>query len=174
MEYQTIFLGLGSNLGNREEFLSQARQSLKDMPLKEFKSSSIYESHPYQGMQQPLYYNQVVMGKTGLSPQTLMLRCLQIEKHLGRVRRQHWSSRVIDIDILFYGNVVLSSEQLIIPHKDFMNRSFVLMPLLELSPNWIDPLSGKTISMLFDEWSCSHDESSIPKRVLANESSLTL
>ncbi len=96
---EKVFFGLGSNLGDRACYLQQAREALTDLPLQEFQASSVYESLPLANMDQPLYLNQVVCGQTTLGPETLLETCLQIEKRLGRIRWEHWGSRIIDIDL---------------------------------------------------------------------------
>ena len=104
---EKVFFGLGSNLGDRARYLQQAREALADLPLQEFQASSVYESLPLANMDQPLYLNQVVCGQTTLGPETLLETCLQIEKRLGRIRWEHWGSRIIDIDLLSYGKRIV-------------------------------------------------------------------
>ncbi len=147
-----VFLGMGTNLGDRRLMLERACGALAKLPLEQFQQSSVYETLPYRGMDQPAYYNQAATGLTHLSPQDLLKRCLEIERHLGRVRHTRWESRIIDIDILFYGDLVIDTPDLVVPHRDFQNRGFVLTPLLELAPNQIDPRSRKSIRMLYEEW----------------------
>ena len=95
-----VYLGLGSNLGDREEYLSMACNQLRFEALRKFLVSSIYESEPLLKMLQPKYFNMVVCGLTILSPQELLKKCQQIEINLGRIRRKRWGCREIDIDIL--------------------------------------------------------------------------
>ncbi|MBF0288408.1 MAG: 2-amino-4-hydroxy-6-hydroxymethyldihydropteridine diphosphokinase [SAR324 cluster bacterium] len=154
----TIYLGLGSNLGDRSSLLKHACQELQHLPLKDFQESSIYESEPYQGMEQPLYYNQVVRGMTSLTPRQLLETCLEIEKRLGRKREYRWESRLIDIDILYYDDLVLDSEELIIPHHDLVNRGFFLLPLFELAPDWTDPRAQQTVDRLLQHWKARASE----------------
>lgn len=148
----TIFLGLGSNLGDRSALLKNARQELNNLPINEFVASPIYESEPYQGMDQPSYYNQVVGGVTSLSPTKLLESCLSIEKRLGRVRGERWGSRLVDIDILYYQDLILDTESLIIPHMECSNRGPVLLPLNDLAPDWEDPRFCKPIKVLLEAW----------------------
>ncbi len=153
MDTQTkIFLGLGSNLGDRTSLLKEACQDLQNLPLGLFQASSIYESAPHQGAQQPLYYNQVVSGWTFLAPDDLLRTCHAIEKKLGRVRKKRWESRLIDIDILYYGDLILDSEKLNIPHRDLANRGFVLLPMAELDLEHIDPRACETVGVLLQRW----------------------
>ena len=153
-----MHLGLGSNLGNRLDFLNQACRELSAVTFRDFRSSAIYESEPLLKMKQPKYYNQVVCGLTDLSPVELVVKCQQIENMLGRVRKERWGSRNIDLDILSYGNEIVDNKKLKIPHPEMEKRSFVLLPLLELSPNWVHPESGTSISMLWENWLKTNDE----------------
>jgi 2-amino-4-hydroxy-6-hydroxymethyldihydropteridine diphosphokinase len=147
-----VHLGLGSNLGNRLDFLDQACRELSAVTFRDFRASAIYESEPLLKMKQPKYYNQVVCGLTDLSPVELVVKCQQIENMLGRVRKERWGSRNIDLDILSYGNEIVDNEKLKIPHPEMGKRSFVLLPLLELSPDWAHPESGTNIRMLWENW----------------------
>ena len=152
-----VHLGLGSNLGDRNKFLSMACKLLRSEAIREFRASSIYESEPLLKMQQPKYFNMVVCGLTVLSPKDLLKKCQQIEISLGRIRRERWGSREIDIDILSYGNRIIDNDDLLIPHPEIENRSFVLMPMLELSPEWLHPETGITIKELWENWLLKHE-----------------
>ena len=153
-----VHLGLGSNLGNRQDFLNQACSKLSAVTLQNFRSSEIYESEPLLKMKQPNYFNQVVCGWTELTPVELLEKCQQIETQLGRVRKEHWGSRKIDLDILSYGKDIVDTERLKIPHPEMEKRSFVLLPLLELSPDWVHPKSGKSIQILWENWLKTNNE----------------
>lgn len=153
-----VFLGLGSNLGDRGALLQSACKSLQQLPLADFQTSSLYESVPYQGAEQPLYYNQVARGKTHLSPQELLQACHAIEARLGRIRKKRWESRPIDIDILFYADLLLESEGLTIPHIDLANRGFVLLPLAEIAPHHMDPRSKTSMAALLQHWQAHTQE----------------
>jgi 2-amino-4-hydroxy-6-hydroxymethyldihydropteridine diphosphokinase len=100
----------------------------------------------------------VVCGLTELSPLELLKKCQQIENRLGRVRNEHWGSRTIDIDILAYGEECIDSEILKIPHPEMEKRSFVLVPLLELSPELVHPKNGISIRKLWEEWLHTNNE----------------
>ena len=147
-----VHLGLGSNMGDRNKFLIKACNHLCSEAIREFRASSIYESEPLMKMQQPKYFNMVVCGLTVLSPRELLKKCQQIELISGRIRREHWGSREIDIDILSYGSRIINKENLVIPHPEIENRSFVLMPMLELSPEWLHPEKTITIKELWKHW----------------------
>ena len=152
-----VHLGLGSNLGNRQDTLKQACVELESLPLLQFRVSPIYESEPLLKMPQPKYFNMVVCGLTVLSPQELLKKCQQIEISLGRVHRERWGCREIDIDILSYGSRIIDNDDLLIPHPEIENRSFVLMPMLELSPEWLHPETGITIKELWKNWLLKHE-----------------
>ena len=152
-----VHLGLGSNLGDRNEFLSMACKLLCSEAIREFRASSIYESEPLLKMPQPKYFNMVVCGLTVLSPQDLLKKCQQIEINLGRIHRESWGCREIDIDILSYGSRIIDNDDLVIPHPEIENRSFVLMPMLELSPDWFHPETGIKIKALWENWLLKHE-----------------
>jgi len=152
-----VHLGLGSNLGDRKEFLSIACNQLRSKAIREFRASSIYESEPLLKMPQPKYFNMVVSGLTVYSPQELLKKCQQIEISSGRIRRKRWGSREIDIDILSYGSRIIDNDDLVIPHPEIDNRSFVLMPMSELSPEWLHPETGITIKELWENWLLKHE-----------------
>jgi len=152
-----VHLGLGSNLGDREEYLSTACNQLCSETVREFRASSIYESEPLLKMPQPKFFNMVVCGLTVLSPPELLKKCQHIEISSGRICRERWGSREIDIDILSYGSRVIDNDDLVIPHPEIQNRSFVLMPMLELSPEWHHPETGITIIELWENWLLKHE-----------------
>ena len=152
-----VHLGLGSNLGDRNEFLSMACKLLRSEAIREFRASSIYESEPLLKMPQPKYLNMVICGLTVLSPKELLKKCQQIETSSGRIRREHWGPREIDIDILSYGSSIIDNDDLVIPHPEIGNRSFVLIPMLELSPEWLHPKKEITIKELWKNWLLQHE-----------------
>ena len=147
-----VHLGLGSNIGDRKKFLHMAFNELSSSVLKELRASSIYESEPLLKKKQPKYLNMVICGLTVLPPKDLLKKCQQIEINSGRIRRERWGSREIDIDILSYGNRMIDYDDLAIPHPEIENRGFVLMPMLELSPEWLHPKTGITIKKLWKKW----------------------
>ena len=158
-----VHLGLGSNLGDRKEFLNMACNQLRSETINEFRASSIYESEPLFKMPQPKYFNMVVCGLTVLSPPEMLKKCQQIENRLGRIHRERWGSREIDIDIISYGSRIIDNDDLVIPHPEIENRSFVLMPMLELSPEWLHPETGITIKQLCENWLLKHErQESLP------------
>ena len=166
-----VHLGLGSNLGDRKEFLSMACNHLCSEALSEFRASSIYESEPLLKMPQPKYLNMVVCGLTVLSPLELLKKCQQIEHICGRIPRYRWGPREIDIDILSYGKRIIEKDDLVIPHPEIVNRSFVLIPMLELSPEWLHPKTGITIKKLWKKWLIQNEgQESSPVNTIENSS----
>ena len=141
------YLGLGSNTGNREANLAQALRMLPDQVVVN-KVSSIYESEPVGFKNQPWFLNAVCSASTDLNPQKLLDYVKHIESQLGRALSFRNAPRPIDVDILFYGNVVLHSKNLIIPHPRLAERAFVLHPLSEINPLLFHPLKGNTIGQL--------------------------
>lgn len=140
-----VFLGLGSNLGNRYYYLKEAISALEGPAIKVIKVSRIYETEPWGKEDQPLFWNQVIEIETILEPLELLHVCQDIELRLGRVRKEQWGSRTIDIDLLIYDNIVSDTEELRLPHPYLEERAFVLAPLREIAPKLILP-SGRSIN----------------------------
>lgn len=131
-----VFLGLGSNVGNRKEYLEKAINALKNMPeITVTNMSSVYETEPFGGVEQNRFLNMVIKIETTLRPDKLLEVIMAIEKDLDRVRTIRWGPRTIDIDILLYGNEVINTRDLTIPHIGLTERDFVLVPLLEIDPD---------------------------------------
>jgi len=148
-----VFLLLGSNLGNRQLFLNNAGEAIDREVGSVINHSSIYETQSWGKTDQPDYLNQVLLVRTDLSAREVLERILAIEKSMGRERIEKWGSRTIDIDILFYGDAVISEPDLIVPHPHLHQRKFVLEPLAEIAPQHIHPVLNKSISQLniFDD-----------------------
>ena len=145
-----VFLGLGSNLGDRAYYLKGAISALASPTIKIVAMSGIYETEPWGVMDQPLYWNQVIEVDTTLEPLELLHVCQEIELQLGRERKVHWGSRTIDIDLLLYDNRVSESEELRLPHPYLEERAFVIAPLREIAPKLVLP-SGKSITEVSGE-----------------------
>lgn len=144
------FLGLGSNLGDRAHYLREAISALEGPSLKIKGVSQIYETEPWGGMDQPLYWNQAIEIETTLEPLDLLHVCQAIEHQLGRERLVHWGPRTIDIDLLIYVNRESKSEELMLPHPYLEERAFVLTPLREIAPELVLP-SGRSITEVYGE-----------------------
>lgn len=121
-----VFLGLGANLGDREANLVTARDLLMKHGVLVVGQSRVRETEPLGGKKQPKYLNQVIECSTGLSPLELLKVCKIVEREMGRLEDKKWESRIIDIDILLYGDEKIDTPTLTIPHYDTMNRQFVI------------------------------------------------
>ena len=139
---------LGTNLGNRELLLQRAREGIGKYCGRIIKASQIYETEPWGFEADVFFLNQALLIETTLSPIELLNQCLDIEDVLGRVRArgaERYSSRNIDIDILFYDDVVRETHELTVPHPRLHLRKFALEPLAEVAPEWRHPVLGFTI-----------------------------
>jgi 2-amino-4-hydroxy-6-hydroxymethyldihydropteridine diphosphokinase len=144
MKEHTVYLALGSNLGDRLANLKQAIDSLT--PQMEVKAkSSVYETPPWGYEDQPKFLNQVVKAKTYLDPEPLLKHLKRLEVALGRQASFPNGPRLIDMDILFYDELILNTSSLVIPHPRLQERGFVLLPLMELSPDLVHPLIKKSV-----------------------------
>lgn len=136
-----IFLGLGSNRGDRFSYLKSAVQKIKEnFILEEY--SSVYETEPFGYKEQEHFYNAVVKINTSLPLKELCPLIKKLEIETGRIPGQRWGPREIDIDLLFYNDMVYSDEKLTIPHKEFLLRDFVIVPMQEIAPDFIHPVNG--------------------------------
>ena len=145
-----VYLGLGTNLGEREENLRQAMELLEQgMILGQV--SSVYETEPVGYKEQPLFLNLVCNGETELDPADFLDFAKGIEGKLGRKKSFRNAPRLIDIDILFYEDRVINAEDLIIPHPRICDRGFVLVPLAEIAPLFVHPVKNRTIRKLLSE-----------------------
>ncbi len=151
MVKQEIYIGLGSNLGNRLENIRKAIELMKEQGIEIVKESSIYETEPMGYEEQGWFLNSVVKGKTELSPRRVWKRLEKIEKLMGREREIKWGPRIIDLDILFYGDKILNGKELQIPHSELHKRRFVLVPLEEIAPELVHPVLNKSIRELLGE-----------------------
>jgi 2-amino-4-hydroxy-6-hydroxymethyldihydropteridine diphosphokinase len=158
-----IYLSLGSNIGNRKRNLEKALIELHKNNIKKIKISSLYETEPV-GPKQRNFYNIAGKFKTSLQPQDLLKTVKQIEEKLGRTKTYRWGPRVIDIDILFYGKQIIKSKKLIIPHKEIVNRAFVLIPMNEITPGFIHPIYHKAIKTICMPYLTKNSKYGIIKR----------
>jgi 2-amino-4-hydroxy-6-hydroxymethyldihydropteridine diphosphokinase len=142
-----IFLGLGSNIGDRAANLKDA---IKLLGLSIVSKSSIYETEPVDYLDQPWFLNQVLQCETSFHPLKLVVECQKVESELGRMREISKGPRTIDIDLLFYNDEILNTPQLIIPHPAIAQRRFVLVPMNEIARDFIHPKLNLTIHELLE------------------------
>ncbi len=146
------YLGLGTNIGDRAENLASVRDRLADMFVAIESVSPVYISKPWGFKSDHDFYNQVIAIKTKIDAFNLLDLVQEMENRMGRIRTvKGYSDRIIDIDILFYGNEIISSKPLIIPHPLLHKRMFVLQPMADIAPDFIHPIFNKTIAELMEE-----------------------
>lgn len=139
-----LALGLGSNLGDRSAYLTQAVSALDTMAeVRVTDISALYETAPWGSVAQPDFLNQCVLLETGRTPQDMLERCLCIETNLGRVRTDRWGPRTLDMDLIAWEGPDITTETLTLPHPRAHIRAFVLIPLLQIAPNM--RLHGETV-----------------------------
>ncbi len=139
-------------MGDRYSLLERAKKIIVEKIGKIVKESSIYETTPWGFNSEQDFLNQVLIVSTDLSPKKVLNKCFEIEKELGRVRQsEQYSSRTIDIDILFYNDEIIHEQELIIPHERLHERRFTMEPLVEISPEYTHPKLNKTLSELLAE-----------------------
>lgn len=144
----TVYLLLGSNMGDSEQTLAVAINIIKKNIGKVAKSSSIYRTAAWGKEDQPDFLNQIVVASSLLTAPAILKQIFAIEKEMGRVRTTKYAARVIDIDILFFNDEIIHTQNLIIPHSQIQNRRFVLIPLAEVAPFFQHPLLKKTTKEL--------------------------
>lgn len=147
----TVFLLLGSNLGDRQKLLQQAVELIGQDVAPVLQQSSVYETQSWGKTDLPDYLNQVITLQTDIPAQEILKRTMAIEHLIGRTRNEKWGSRVIDIDILFYGDKIIEEPNLTVPHPQLHNRRFTLEPLAELAPALIHPLLNKSVIVIKNE-----------------------
>lgn len=153
-----VYLLLGGNSGNRMRYLKSAVARIRSEVGRVTRMSSLYETEPYGFRAKQQFYNVCVMVETELSPYEVIKVILAIETSLGRIRKtEKYSSRTIDIDILFYDDIILNEPSLVIPHPEFHKRNFALIPMAEVGPEFIHPVFGKTINRLLEESTDRHE-----------------
>ncbi len=144
-----VYLGLGSNLGDRQENLDRAL-GLLSQRLGSLQISSVYDTEPAGNINQPRFLNMVCQAYTRLAPMELLTLVKGIELKIGRAPGKPDAPRPIDIDILFYGDQVIEVPELVIPHSKLTERAFVLVPLDEIAPDLVHPVSGKMVKELLE------------------------
>lgn len=150
--WKKAYLGIGSNLGERQQYLEQAIEKLKENErIRDVKCSSIISTAPYGENALYDFLNGAIELKTLLNPYELLAFLQELEKEAGRERRIHWGPRTLDLDIIFYQDFVSNDPLLTVPHPDMENRDFVLKPLDELCPWYLNPVTGKTVRQMLKE-----------------------
>ncbi|HMQ63422.1 MAG TPA: 2-amino-4-hydroxy-6-hydroxymethyldihydropteridine diphosphokinase [Flavilitoribacter sp.] len=147
-EQKQVFIGLGANIGNKKENLDLALQLLRQRVGPLLAVSSIYETDPWGKAEQPSFFNQVARLSTVMDPFKTMEALLDIEKTMGRKRREKWKERIIDLDLLFYDQYIIRTALLTLPHPFLHLRNFVLVPLAEIAPDFWHPELRKTSAEL--------------------------
>ena len=147
-----IYIALGSNLGNREDNLNEALRRLRQKGVQVVAVSDYITTKPYGVTDQPDFLNAVAEVKTEKSPAELLRILLQTEKEMGRKRVRRWGERNIDLDLLLYNDQIITLPDLKVPHPDMQNRDFVLCPLVQIAPEAVHPVLGKTIKQLWEDF----------------------
>lgn len=142
---------MGTNIGNRNKNLERAREMLVSNGITIRRESNIYETAAWGKEDQEPFLNQVIEVETGKSPQRMLFIANMIEKEMGRERFEKWGSRLIDIDILYFNDIVFQEENLKIPHPEVQNRRFTLVPMVEVAPDFIHPSLQKSQSQLLED-----------------------
>ncbi len=145
----TAFIGIGSNLGNREENCNKAIELLIDRGIKVSSRSSIIETEPWGVKVQPKFINMAVELETSVEPKELLKLLKKIESEMGRHTTVRWGPRIIDLDMLFYDDLIIRTPELEVPHPCIKDRDFVLRPLAEIAPDLVHPVLKKSIKELF-------------------------
>lgn len=148
----TAYVALGTNLGNLRQNLDEALNRLRGKGLEITQVSGYIDTDPYGVTDQPRFLNAVCEIKTELAAQQLLEMLLATELEMGRVRLRHWGERIIDLDIIFYGDEIIKTDTLTVPHPDMQNRDFVLRPLAEIAPQKQHPILHKTVAQLWQEY----------------------
>ncbi len=146
-----VWIALGGNIGESERYLKRALQAMESEGMRIIRVSSFYKTKPYGKTDQADFLNAVCIAETDKEPDLLMETLLAIEAKLGRVRTEKWGARTIDLDMLFYGNQVINTKMVTVPHPEIPKRRFVLEPLAEITPRFIHPTLRKTASQLLFE-----------------------
>lgn len=155
MNTNQAVIALGSNLGDSLAILEQALTAIDSITgLRIEARSPWYQTAPI-GPPQPDYLNGCILVTVALNPEELLERLQTIEQQFGRVRSVFWGPRTLDLDIILFDNCIIHTPKLQIPHPRMRERAFVLMPLAEIAPDWVDPISGKTIRELLSDLDCS-------------------
>ena len=152
--WHKAYLSIGSNLGDKRAYLLEAQEKLAQVKgIRNLRASSLIETEPYGGVEQDAFLNGALALETILEPMELLKEMNRIEAEAGRERIIHWGPRTLDLDLIFYDDLVTEDARLLLPHPDMQNRRFVLEPLAELCPWKRHPLTGKTVQEMLKELS---------------------
>jgi 2-amino-4-hydroxy-6-hydroxymethyldihydropteridine diphosphokinase len=151
MENNEVFIALGSNLGDRAENLKKAIHEIELTIGTIIRQSSIYETKPWGKTNQPDFFNQVILVHSNKSPKDCLIILSGIEKQMGRKREEKWGARIIDLDLLYVNGHIIETNKLSLPHPGITQRRFVLVPLVEIAPDFIHPLLQKNQRQLLNE-----------------------
>ena len=146
-----VYIGIGSNLGNREENCEKAIGLLLENGITVTRMSSMVETEPWGVTEQEKFINTAVEARTDMGPEELLAALKKIEFDMGRLPSARWGPRLVDLDILFYDDLVMKTDDLEIPHRDIKERGFVLKPLAEIAPDKVHPVLKKRVSELLEE-----------------------
>ena len=157
----TAYIGIGSNLGTSGKNCVEAIEKISTNDhIKIISKSSFYKTAPIGDIEQDWFINSVIRVDTKLNPKELLLTLLNIESEMGRIRKEKWGPRLIDLDLLFYDKLILNQEGITLPHPEIQKRNFVLVPLNEISENLTHPILKKTVKTLLQE---SSDDTEVKK-----------
>ena len=143
-----IYLALGSNLADRTSYLKAAVSGLMRHGVEMIRSSSLYHTEPKELLDQPWFLNSVLEAAATLQPRNLLEVCLEVERENGRIRAESNGPRTLDVDIIFYGDQIVETPELVVPHPRYVTRRFVLEPLAEIAPSFRDPVRKITVREL--------------------------
>ena len=146
----TIYLLLGSNLGDCVAIMQTAVVRIGERVGEVTRASALYETAPWGGIEQPVFLNQVLEVSTALAPEEVLRIALELEHEAGRVRYQRWGARHLDVDILYFGQKIMDTPRLTVPHPRLHERRFTLVPLTEIAPNFVHPVLGITNAKLLE------------------------
>lgn len=152
-KWHTAILALGSNMGEREKYINDALEFIDNDELcRVVRMASLYETKPYGKTDQEDFMNTACCIETLMDPEQLLKLCHEAEEAAGRVRKERWGPRTLDVDIIFYEDIILNEKEpwLEIPHADMHNRSFVLEPVNEIAPAYIHPIYGESVRVLYE------------------------
>ncbi|NLL77510.1 MAG: 2-amino-4-hydroxy-6-hydroxymethyldihydropteridine diphosphokinase [Clostridiales bacterium] len=150
--WHTAYIAFGSSIGNREEYINGAIESMKkEARVSVGRVSDIIRTAPYGGTAKEEFLNGVLKAETLFTPEELLDYLHRLEQNAGRERKIRWEDRTLDLDIIFYDDIIMSTDKLVIPHPDMANRDFVLVPLVQIDPYIKHPVRDKTVSALLEE-----------------------